>query len=263
MNFNFNSLQIEKLNKFILIVTLSRPTVKNAINSDMISDFNLLWKTLSKEPTELRCIILTGDNDAFCAGADLKERKNMPLDKWKLQVSELRLSILNLMKCPIPVICAVNGSAFGGGLELILASDFAYASKTATFAQSEVKLGIIPGALGTQNLPKACGIKRAKELIFSAKIFNAEEAFEWGIINKICEPADLMADVLLIANKICENAPIAVRAAKQALNVDLGMVTSEGFAREFEYYQRALISKDREEGIAAFIEKRKPLFMGE
>lgn len=263
MDFNFKSLQIEKHDKFILIVTLSRPDVRNAINSDMISDFNLLWTELTNEPSELRCIIITGENDAFCAGADLKERKNMNMDDWKLQVSQLRQTIFNMMLCPIPVICAVNGAAYGGGLELILASDFAYASKTAMFAQSEVKLGIIPGALGTQNLPKACGLKRAKELIFSAESFTALQAYEWGIINKVCEPERLMSDVLMVANKICDNAPIAIREAKKSLNIALESDTATGFKKEFEYYQRALTSKDREEGIAAFNEKRKPIFIGE
>ncbi len=263
MDFNFNSLQIEKHNKFILIVTLSRPDVRNAINSDMISDFNVLWTELTNEPSELRCIIVTGENDAFCAGADLKERKNMTMNAWKSQVSQLRQSILSMMLCSIPIICAVNGPAYGGGLELILASDFAYASKTATFAQSEVKLGIIPGALGTQNLPKTCGLKRAKELIFSAEPFSAREAYDWGIVNKVCEPESLMSDVLIIANKICENAPLAVREAKKSLNIALESDTSTGFKKEFEYYQRTLTSKDREEGIAAFIEKRKPVFIGE
>ncbi len=263
MDFNFKSLQIEKHNKFILIVTLSRPDVRNAINSDMISDFNVLWTELINEPSELRCIIVTGENDAFCAGADLKERKNMTVDHWKLQVSQLRQAIFNMMLCPIPVICAVNGAAYGGGLELILASDFAYAATTATFAQSEVKLGIIPGALGTQNLPKACGLKRAKELIFSARTFSAQEAYEWGIVNTLCEPENLMSDVLVTANKICENAPIAVREAKKSINIALESDMNTGFNIEFENYQRTLTSKDREEGIAAFIEKRKPVFIGE
>lgn len=263
MDFNFNSLQIEKYNKFIIIVTLSRPEVRNAINSDMITDFNLLWSELSNEPSELRCVILTGNDEAFCAGADLKERRNMTLDVWKSQVSQLRQSILTMMHCPLPIICAVNGPAFGGGLELTLASDFAYASTTATFAQSEVKLGIIPGALGTQNLPRTCGLKRAKELIFSAETFSAQKAYEWGIVNKICEPEHLMRDVLLTAHRISENAPIAVREAKKLLNISLESDMATGFKKEFENYQRTLTSKDREEGISAFIEKRKPIFMGE
>lgn len=263
MDFNFNSLQIEKYNKYILIVTLSRPDVKNAINSDMISDFNALWTELTNEPSELRCVIVTGQNDAFCAGADLKERKNMTLDHWKSQVSQLRQSILNMMLCPLPVLCAVNGAAFGGGLELILASDFAYASSTATFAQSEVKLGIIPGALGTQNLPKVCGLKRAKELIFSAATFSAAQAYQWGIVNKICEPESLMSEILITANKISENAPIAIREAKKSLNIALESDTTTGFKQEFEHYQLTLNSKDREEGVTAFIEKRKPIFIGE
>lgn len=263
MDFNFNTLQIEKYNKYILIVTLSRPEVKNAINGDMIADFNLLWNELTHEPSELRCIIVTGAGDAFCAGADLKERKNMALDVWKTQVGLLRKSVLAMRQCPIPIIAAVHGPAFGGGLELILASDFAYASTQAIFAQSEVKIGIIPGALGTQNLPKACGIRRAKELIFTAESFSAEKALAWGIINKICEPEKLMNEVLATATKIADNAPIAVRAAKNAMNIALESDINTGFAKEFEYYQCALDTKDRIEGIQAFNEKRKPIYLGE
>lgn len=263
MNFNFKALQIEKYNKHILIVTLSRPEVRNAINSEMMSDFHELWNKLSEKQEDLRCIILTGTGSAFCAGADLKERKNLALDIWKSQLGILRKSMLAMLNCPIPVISAVNGAAFGGGLELALASDFAYASKTATFAQSEVKIGIIPGALGTQNLPRACGLKRAKELVFTGAIFSAIQAYEWGIVNKVCEPEQLMQEVLATASVICENAPIAVREAKHALNMALQSDIQLGYSIEFEAYQRALETKDREEGICAFNEKRKPIYTGE
>lgn len=263
MNFNFKSLQIEKYNKHILIVTLSRPDVRNAINNDMIDDLSELWKELAQDTHELRCVILTGAEDAFCAGADLKERKKMDINTWKAQVIRLRQTFLSMMQCPIPIISAVNGAAFGGGLELVLASDFSYAATNAKFAQSEVKIGIIPGALGTQNLPKACSIKRAKELIFTAESFSAYEAYAWGIINKICEPETLMRDVLTTAHKISDNAPLAVQEAKRSINIALESDLLTGFQKEFEHYQTVLITKDREEGINAFNEKRKPIFAGE
>lgn len=263
MNFNFNTLQIERYSKYILIVTLSRSHVRNAINSDMITDLNRLWTELSHESNELRCVIVTGEDNAFCAGADLKERKNMTLDVWKNQVSQLRQSMLMMRNCSIPIMAAVNGAAFGGGLELVLASDFAYAATTATFAQSEVKIGIIPGALGTQHLPKACGIRRAKELIFTADSFSAQDAYAWGIVNKICEPEELMREVLITATKIVENAPLAIREAKKAVNVALECDVITGFKQEFDHYQCVLETKDRIEGINAFNEKRKPVYKGE
>lgn len=263
MNFNFKALQIEKLNKHILVVTMSRPEVRNAINCDMISDFHELWIQIAENHHDLRCVILTGASPAFCAGADLKERKSYSADRIKAQLGMLRNSILSLQNCPVPVIAAVNGAAFGGGLELVLACDFAYAATTATFAQSEVKIGIIPGALGTQNLPRATGLNRAKEVIFTGASFTAEQAFEWGIVNQVCTPENLMKEAISTATIICANAPIAVREAKKALNVALRRDIEMGFSEEFEAYQRALETKDREEGIRAFNEKRKPVYTGE
>lgn len=263
MNFNFKTLQTEIVNKHILLVTLNRPEVRNAINYDMMMDFQELWKQLSQNHNPLRCVILTGQNPAFCAGADLKERKGLSLEKCKLQLGGLRNSILAMQNCSLPVISAVNGAAYGGGLELMLASDFAYAARNATFSQSEVKIGIIPGALGTQNLPRACGLTRAKELVFTAVSFSAEEAFAWGIINKICEPQQLLDDVIKTATLISSNAPIAIREAKRSMNITSQVDIETGFSKEFEAYQRALETKDRDEGLRAFHEKRTPIFIGE
>lgn len=263
MNFNFKTLQIEKHKDHILIVTLNRPEVRNAINNDMMMDFQELWKQLSEDHGELRCIILTGAKPAFSAGADLKERKNLSLEKCKLQLGGLRNAILAMQNCRLPVIAAVNGAAFGGGLELVLASDFAYAARDAVFSQSEVKIGIIPGALGTQNLPRACGLSRAKELVFTAASFTADQAYDWGIVNKVCHPDKLMDEVIATATLICANAPIAIREAKRAMNIALQVDIETGSSKEFEAYQRALETKDRDEGLRAFSEKRKPVFTGE
>ena len=263
MNFNFKTIQLDKFNQHILIVTLNRPAVRNAINHDMIIDFQELWKQLSENHSELRCVILTGADTAFCAGADLKERRSLSLEKCKLQLGGLRNSIMAMQNCSLPVISAVNGAAYGGGLELVLASDFAYAAKNATFSQSEVKIGIIPGALGTQNLPRACGLTRAKELVFTAQSFTAEQAYQWGIINKVCEPARLLEEVIATATLIAANAPIAIREAKRSMNIALQVDLETGFGKEFEAYQRALETKDRDEGLRAFHEKRKPVFIGE
>jgi len=167
-----------------------------------------------------------------------------------------------MLDCPVPIISAVNGAAFGGGLELVLASDFAYASTKAVFGQSEVKLGIMPGALGTQNLPRACGLKRAKELCFTGESFSAINAYEWGIINRVCEPEELMREVLASAEKISMNAPLAVREVKKALNMSQQLDIKSGYVFEVEAYNRLLPTQDREEGINAFNEKREPEFTG-
>lgn len=263
MNVHFKTLRTTLQNKHILIVTLHRPNVRNAINSEMMQDLKQLWQELYVQQAELRCVILTGSESAFCAGADLKERHDLSLKIWQEQHAVFEQAMLAMVDCPLPIIAAVNGAAYGGGLELVLASDFAYAADTAMFALPEVKIGIMPGALGTQHLPRACGVRRAKEAVFTGTPFSATMAYEWGVINKICESDQLMHDVLEIANKICENAPLAVRQVKKSLNMAQQLDIKSGFSYEIEAYNRLLTTKDRIEGIRAFNEKRKAVFSGE
>jgi enoyl-CoA hydratase len=251
-------------NEFVLTVKLQRPEVRNAINSIMMRELQHLWATEIPQRSGLRCIILTGSGDkAFCAGADLKERQNISLETWRQQHLALQQAMLAQVACPIPIIAAVNGAAFGGGLELALACDFIYAANTATFAQSEVKLGLMPGAMGTQNLPRACGIRKAKELSFSGATFSAEQAAAYGIVNRVLEPVALMAETLKIANIIAHNAPFAVRQVKKAINASLTMDIAAGYRFELEAYQQLLPTKDRIEGIQAFNEKRQAIFTDE
>jgi enoyl-CoA hydratase len=259
---NYKTLIIEKKSEHILLVTLNRPERRNAINIEMMQDLLDFWKLMSDKNNPTRCIILTGKDKAFCAGADLKDRSDMALDVWRKQHNVLQQAMRAMVDCPIPVIAAVNGAAFGGGLELTLASDFAYASTDATFAQSEVKVGIMPGAMGTQNLPRACGIRRAKELTFTADTFSAAEAFEWGIINKVFSPEKLITEALTTANKITQNAPLAIKQVKKALNIASHTDIQSGYSFEVDAYNLLLDTQDRIEGIRAFNEKRKAEFSG-
>jgi len=245
----------------ILLLTLNRPDVRNAIHFQMMEDLVQVWHELMN-PKDIRCVILTGEGKAFCAGADLKARQNMDIDTWRKQHLVLEKAMLTMLQCPIPVIAAVNGAAFGGGLELVLACDFAYTAEHATFSQSEVKVGLMPGAMGTQHLPRAAGIRRANELTFTGDIFSAEEAYRYGIVNKVCPANQLMNEVLITANKICENAPLAIRQAKQALIMSQQLDIKTGYQFEIDVYNTLLTSKDKEEGIAAFNQKRKPQFTG-
>lgn len=258
------TLQLEFFDKHILIVSLNRTPVRNAINSQMMRELQQLWEAEIYTHKSLRCIILTGSGDkAFCAGADLKERLHISLEVWKQQHTALQKAMLAQVQSPIPIIAAVNGAAYGGGLELALACDFIYASQNSSFAQSEVKLGIMPGAMGTQNLPRACGLRRAKELSFTGQVFSAEQALSWGIVNAVFEPDQLMSRTLETAQQIAANAPFAVRQVKKSLQASWTMEIAAGYQVELAAYQQLLPTKDRIEGISAFNEKRKPVFNDE
>lgn len=243
----------------VAVVALSRPQLANALNSQMALELKNIFNMLSDRAS---VAILTGEGTkAFCAGADLKERNSMNTEAWEKQHLLFREVIKLIMDYHVPVIAAVNGAAYGGGLELALSCDFVYAVKTANFALPEVTLGIMPGMGGTQTLPRAVGLARAKELLFTGKSFSAAEAYSWGMVNKICEPESLMEEALACANKIADNAPLSVRAVKYSAN-SMFLPKDEALAIESEQYKKLLGTKDRYEGISAFNEKRKPVFTG-
>ena len=168
----------------------------------------------------------------------------------------------SVIDCPVPVVAAVNGAAFAGGCEIALGCDFIYAATSARFALTEVTLGIMPGAGGTQNLPRAVGERRAKELILSGRPFSAEDAHAWGLVNRLCAPEALMAEALEMAGAIAANAPLSVRNAKKSIHQGLGMTLADGMLFEIEAYNRLVGTEDRHEGIRSFNEKRKPRFNG-
>jgi enoyl-CoA hydratase/carnithine racemase len=235
--------------------------VLNAINTQMGRDLYALWTTLAAEPGDTRCVVLTGAGSrAFCAGGDLKERDGMTQAAWQAQHELFERGFVALMELPLPVIAAVNGDAYGGGLETALACDFIYASRGARFAQSEVRLGIMPGGGGTQNLPRAVGERRAKELILTARAFSAEEGAAWGLVNKVCD--NPLEEALATARAIAGNAPLSVRQAKKSIHYGLQTDLLTGYRFEIEAYNRLVDTEDRHEGVRAFNEKRKPLFRG-
>ena len=247
----------------VLQITLNRPAASNAFNTQMAQDLVTVFETQSMTPAETRCIVVTGAGTrAFCAGGDLKERHGMTDAAWFAQHLVYERMVRAIIGCPIPVIGAINGAAYGGGCELVAMFDFNYVSDTARFAQTEVKIGIIPGAGGTQTLARAIGERRAKELILSGRVFTAAEAYEWGLANHICAPADLLPAALDMAQTIAANAPVAVRQAKQAIHKGLQMGLMDGLAFEIEAYNRTVPTQDRREGVAAFNEKRAPKFSG-
>ena len=263
MRNDFETLMIEQPEPHILVVTLNRPDRRNALDTQMGLDLLELFGSLYVDQEDIRCIVLTGSGSkAFCAGGDLKQRNNMTDESWQSQHAVFEKMTLALMDCPVPIIAAVNGAAFGGGMEIALSADFIYAARSARFAQSETRLGIMPGAGGTQNLPRACGVRRAKEIIFTAEPFTADQAFEWGIVNRLCEDETLIADTMATARKIAANAPIAVRQAKKSVGMATQADLKTGYAFEIEAYNRMVQTEDRLEGVRAFNEKREPNFKG-
>lgn len=263
MAMTFETLQVAEPEPGLMVVTLNRPALRNAINTQMGRDLRELFVPLKFTPGALRCIVLTGAGDkAFCAGGDLKERQGMSDDDWRLQHAIFEEAVYAVMDCSVPVIAAVNGAAYAGGCELALACDFIHASSEARFALTEVTLGIMPGVGGTQNLPRAVGERRAKEIILTGVPFSAQEAHAWGMVNALHEPGALAGAALELARRIVANAPVAVRQAKRAIHAGLQMDLASGLAFEVQAYERMIATEDRREGINAFNEKRKPRFTG-
>ena len=254
---------VEEPEPGLAIVRFNRPEVRNAIDTATMLDLREIFGPLAFTPGELRCVILTGAGDrAFCAGGDLKERRGMTDDEWRLQHAIVEESAYAVMDSAVPVIAAVNGAAHGGGCELALCCDFIYAARTASFALPEVTRGIMPGAGGTQNLPRAIGERRAKELLLTGRAFSAEEAHRWGMVNEVTEPEDLMPRVMAVAREICANAPISVRPIRKAEHQGLQVDLKTGLLLEVQAYERTISTEDRREGVNAFNEKRRPVFRG-
>lgn len=261
----FTTLAVDCSDPHVTIIAMNRPEARNALNTMMMEELRECFSAYYVEPGETRCIILTGSGDkAFCAGADLKERLGMTDATWRRQHAIVEQAVRAVTDCPVPIIAAVNGAAFAGGCEFALACDFVYASANARFAQTEVALGIIPGAMGTQNLPRAIGLRRAKEAILTAAPFGAEEALAWGLVNQLFPSVEaLRIGALDAARRIAANAPVAVRQAKAAIGKSADLDRANGYAYEIEAYNRTVGTKDRHEGIKSFNEKRKPAFRGE
>jgi len=263
MRADFETIVVSRHDNHILLVTLNRPEVSNALNTRMGLDLMELFEALSIDLEDLRVVIITGSGEkAFCAGGDLKQRNGMTDESWRSQHLIFERMARAMMGCPIPLVAAVNGAAYGGGCEIAAAADFVYAASTARFALTEVTLGIMPGMGGTQNLARAVGERRAKELILSGLPFTALEAEAWGLVNRVVESSDLLETTLGIARRIAANGPVAVRQAKQAIHRGLQMSVSYGLAFEIEAYNRLVATDDRREGVLAFNERRKPIFRG-
>jgi len=263
VNRSYETIGVEDKGEGLVLLSLNRPQVANAMNTQMGHDLLAFFEAVNADPLACRAIVVTGAGDkAFCAGGDLKERQGMTDETWAAQHLLFERMIRGFIGCPVPVIGAINGAAYAGGCELALCCDFLYAAETARFALTEVTLGIMPGAGGTQNLPRAVGERRAKEIILTGRPFSAKEAHEWGMVNRLWTPDRLIDEALATARQIADNAPISVRQAKHAIHFGLQMDLASAMMFEIEAYNRMVPTADRREGIASFNEKRKPRFTG-
>lgn len=246
----------------ILLITLNRPEVHNALCLSLLYELrDLLLKYWFD--SGIRVLVITGSGDkAFCAGADLKERIGMSEEEVRNFIRTIRDTFTMLEDIPKPVICAINGVAFGGGLELALACDIRIASSNAVLGLTETSLAIIPGAGGTQRLPRIVGVAKAKELIFLAKRITASEALSIGLVNEVVESEKLLDRAFEIANEIADKGPIAIAQAKFAINKGVECDIKTGLEIETKAYEVLIPTEDRVEGLKAFLEKRKPQYKG-
>ncbi len=246
----------------IAIIRFNRPKALNAINSDVVREMRQALREVEEDPS-VRVLILTGAGDkAFVAGADISLMVNLT----PLQLREFSASLhevgFQLEALPIPVIACVNGFALGGGTEIAMACDFIYASETARFGQPEINLGIIPGAGGTQRLPRLVGKGMAKELCMTGAIISAEEAKEIGLVNKVFPPDKLWEETMKTAKVMAAKGRFSLMAAKHCIDRGFNLDLRSACSLETDQFALCMASPDGKEGMSAFLEKRKPEFKG-
>jgi enoyl-CoA hydratase len=249
----------EQKEPFIALVELNRPKELNALNPQLMTELRDTLLVLDKNDT-VRVIILTGNDQAFAAGADIKQMAD------KTAVEMLTLDQFStwdqIRKIKKPLLAAVSGFALGGGCELAMLCDLIIASESAKFGQPEIKLGTIPGAGGTQRLTKAVGKSKAMELILSGRFLSAQDALFYGLVSKVVPVEMYLQEAFTLAREIAALSPIAVQLAKEAVNRSFETSLDEGLAFERKNFYLTFASADQKEGMKAFMEKRKPLYTG-
>jgi len=248
--------------RHVITVTLNRPDQHNAMNTAMGQDLLACFTALAVD-ADARAVVFTGAGErAFCAGGDLKERNEMTDDAWRAQHVTFEQAAFRILRCPVPVIAAVEGFALAGGCELAVLADFIVASETAVFGVPETTLGIFPGIGGTQLLPRILGAPLAKELIFTGRRMKADEAKATGLINHLVPKGQARTQALALGATIAANGPVAVRQAKKAIAYGVETDLDTAMILAIEAYNATVVTEDRVEGVRAFNEKRKPQFKG-
>ena len=263
MEARFTALNIAHARERVMLVTLNRPAAANAMNTQLGTEVMTLFEELNLDAGDTRCVVVTGAGDrAFCAGADLKERKGMTDEAWTRQHLIYERMARAVLACPIPIIAAVNGAAYAGGCEMALACDFIYAAEHARFALTEVTLGIMPGAGGTQTLRARRASAAPRKSSSPASPLPRPRRCNGASSTGSCRAQTCVPEALATAEAIARNAPVSVRQAKQAIGRGANMSLWDGLAFEIEAYHRTVPTEDRREGIASFNEKRPPNFKG-
>lgn len=255
---DFKLIQLEQEEK-VAVLKINRPKALNALNTEVLKELNCALDQL-EAAADVDVIIITGQGKAFVAGADIAQMKDLNAEEGRKFGNLGQQVFRKIEKMEKPVIAAVNGFALGGGCELAMSCDMRIASEKAKFGQPEVSLGIIPGFSGTQRLPRLVGVGKAKELILTGNMINAEEAERIGLVNKVVKSEDLMTEAFALANKIVANAPMAVRYANIAINRGIETDIETGIEIEADLFGLCFATKDQEEGMTAFLEKRKAIF---
>jgi enoyl-CoA hydratase len=257
---SYETLLVERRDR-VAIITVNRPEKRNALNIKTREEGAQILENL-REDESVGVVIFTGAGDkAFIAGADIAEfAGRTALTQRDVMMGRSLFTAIDTF--PKPVIAMINGYCLGGGCELALACDIRIASENASFGQPEINLGIIPGGGGTQRLTRLVGEGKAMELILTGDIINAQTAYNLGLVNMVVPAADLEAKTMEMANRIAEKSPVALRMAKEAVKLASRSLLDEGLRREVDLFALCFSSEDKDEGVGAFLEKRKPVFKG-
>lgn len=260
MSQNYETILVDRRDR-VAVITINRPEKRNALNIQTRAEGAAILDELRNDDS-IRVVIFTGAGDkAFIAGADIAEfAGRSALQQRAIMMERGLFNAIDTF--PKPVIAMVNGYCLGGGCELALACDIRIASETASFGQPEINLGIIPGGGGTQRLPRLVGEGKAMEMILTGEIIKAEEAFRCGLVNQVVPADQLEARTMEVANRIAEKSPIALRLAKEAVKLASRSNLDEGLRREVDVFALCFSSEDKDEGVKAFLEKRKADFKG-
>ncbi len=261
MTYQFKNLICDLQNNVMLVI-INRPEVLNALNSLVFSELHHLFEKI-KEDSHVKTVVLTGSGDkSFVAGSDVSEMSQYSL----LQAREFALRVHQAQQTiagsPKPTIAAINGFAFGGGLEVAMCCDIRIASQNAKFGQPEINLGIIPGGGGTQRLSRLIGPGRAKQMVFSGLPIDAQKAYEIGLVNQVVSPEQLLAEAMRLAEVIATKSAVILAFAKQALNTGHDLDLENALKVEIELFAECFGTEDAKEGLGAFVDKRKPNFTG-